>query len=1489
MSYTKEKVGAVFFAVLMATSMIAMPALAAGPGGDATNNRQNSATAQMPVGSGQADGPPGQTGGGPPGHADDEPPEQNERNGPPGHDRGDVNVTVPELEANTSIEALLNATERLNELDLENEAASTAANETAESVNASLGEYRQFEYVDSRTVFEHVADAQRSLVDLHDAVGGDDEVVVEEISRELYAASDRSARLTVTDAQKVVVANEDEFRNPGQRQSAESALGNAVNALERADETISADSSGQGQGAAHSVSPSDRANALTHLENAWKHGERALDTVEDNTEPTLSLSQNQAFERNGTVVVPLKATLSDVRPYAYDEADVTIDGDGEADDISLIAGESADSTATGMTLVDVGPEPKNVTATVTATHDADNNRSVKATTEIVIDADDVVPELPAPDEYQEVEITNESSGVSVDAAGNGLHETTLSVSDETPETDDPYRAGPMVRITNETPIDEATVEIPIDEGALDRDGNLSVMTWDPRSEEPWTPIETEIDHEAGVASADVDHFSFFSVFWVDDWEDETSDTITLDGNETDGDVGDGNQIEKSDFVFVIDVSGSMSGSRIVNARLAAQRFVGAFEDDEQGALVAFSSSSTLVEGLTTDHDALNSSIESLSAGGLTNTGSGLQEGIDELEANGWENRSQTIILLADGGTNRGPNPVGVASDAAEKGINISTVGLGSGIDENELRAIAGEANGDYYHVEDAEDLPDTFERVAENETGVDLTDTNGDGIPDLVADMDLSMPTGEPGVVGEPLELDRIALDTSDDGILDNETVDINYRIHEENNETKLTAQVTYAEHHPARVDTTGDGLTDAEQLDGWEIEVVDDPSDAQELMEPDDSVSNRDLSSYFQSRTVSANPLVSDTSGDGLSDTEERALGIDPEQTTTVADGIPDTEALDRPHEDPTVFSTTPPDVSLIDSDRSWTKGDISVDSDGEFNIGFEDPRDWDTPVDADRPGYLYEFDILVVDSLGIDRVELRQSGVTEFSETYASVSQVREDNISFYGEGERILTEFRGAETDVTAEDEVGNTGSKIVSSERSIAGRLATQAPLTSQRDLGRVSGLAHAGAELPDFVRLLVGDTEQLGEAIAEFSEEYMAAQQDPEPGSETEFWIDIARNMGADTHQTQARDNPEAQPTDTATDDVEHCIDQYVDGSEASEYCQFAAGWYEGYSTFVIVETVIGSKGALRGASSGDDLRRVLDDAGDNFDAAQELRRIDNPEAKTGQITYQIITDGGNPNIDAPAVTRQLREEHGIETAGGIQQALGELEGLRHVDELSASKQATLGARISKSSDPSAARTFVTELDDIGDVRYLLEETDISTTNRLVDWHANPSASRNIDPDLGANDLVHVAKYDDVMETTVVAREVRSDGTTNVLWLSKGTDEYGQQHIIKRHATGEITRDVDTDFYPVGGTVEKSGTQHSLPNNIDISEIDDMVYAGIKQGTRDPNDPAALVYNPSNHGFEQSGITEMRIVSFSTEEGITTAYPVDGPDVVTVPG
>uniref|UniRef100_A0A8A2VG66 VWA domain-containing protein n=1 Tax=Haloterrigena alkaliphila TaxID=2816475 RepID=A0A8A2VG66_9EURY len=506
---------------------------------------------------------------------------------------------------------------------------------------------------------------------------------------------------------------------------------------------------------------------------------------------------------------------------------MTIDG-GESRSVNLSASPLAGGTASGVTLIELDSTLDDRTVTVSAASTRDPDRTVEGTLTLSVDEDEVARPRPDPDEYREVSVSDPESGATVDVGGDGLHEGDISVTNRTPDTDPEYRAGPVVHIENRRPIDRATVRIPLDAGIDPNDENLTVVKWDPHDNETWRPVETTIDADEGVAIAEVESFSYFSIFLSDSNEPDNRglcytspgcDILTLKDEHLvtgGGDDGAGDP-QQTDFVFVMDESGSMSGSPIYYSRLAAKRFVDALLDGDRAGLVGYDSNANLLQELTRDHDSLNASIESLSAGGGTHTEAGLRTGLQHLEANGMENRSQVMLLLSDGKSNYGSYPRRVAEDAADRGIQISTVGLGNSIDEDELRSIADSTGGDYYHVADEKDLPETFERVAENESEPILKDTSDDGIPDAVADANLYVPDPRGGgIVDMPLSINPDVRDTSGDGLPDNEQVDTDYTVYQDDGEWKLRATVDEYHARPSKADTDGDTLTDYEERRLW-------------------------------------------------------------------------------------------------------------------------------------------------------------------------------------------------------------------------------------------------------------------------------------------------------------------------------------------------------------------------------------------------------------------------------------------------------------------------------------------------------------------------------------------------------------------------------------------------------------------------------------------------------------------------------------------------
>lgn len=224
-----------------------------------------------------------------------------------------------------------------------------------------------------------------------------------------------------------------------------------------------------------------------------------------------------------------------------------------------------------------------------------------------------------------------------------------------------------------------------------------------------------------------------------------------------------------------------------------------------------------------------------------------------------------------------------------------------------------------------------------------------------------------------------------------------------------------------------------------------------------------------------------------------------------------------------------------------------------------------------------------------------------------------------------------------------------------------------------------------------------------------------------------------------------------------------------------------------------------------------------------------------PHAKTTKLAHRLAADGGHEYIDYHGVAADLNRRG--YTSGKIVTAtdrLNDIDGAI-LRELSSSDQTALATRLASSPDGDTAVRFINDLEDVDDVRYFVDE-ELMTTNRLVDLYANKYRStgqtgniyyRHIDPALEASDLVYVAKNGDMSEARIIAREGQSPD--NVIWLEKGTDNYGRDHIVKRHATGELVKNVDTDFYPIGREIRKGGATYDIPNNMRIGEIDDLIY------------------------------------------------------------
>jgi Ca-activated chloride channel homolog len=143
-------------------------------------------------------------------------------------------------------------------------------------------------------------------------------------------------------------------------------------------------------------------------------------------------------------------------------------------------------------------------------------------------------------------------------------------------------------------------------------------------------------------------------------------------------------VGRASVMLVTDHSLSMEADdvqpdRLSAAQAAAHSFLGSLPKHVKVGAVAFSDTPDTVQAPSEDHAASRRVIDSQQPGGATDTGDALAVAIQALSgsASGGKRDPSSIILLSDGRTTTGRDPVGVAREAGKLHIPIYTVSLGT--------------------------------------------------------------------------------------------------------------------------------------------------------------------------------------------------------------------------------------------------------------------------------------------------------------------------------------------------------------------------------------------------------------------------------------------------------------------------------------------------------------------------------------------------------------------------------------------------------------------------------------------------------------------------------------------------------------------------------------------------------------------------------------------------------------------------------------------
>jgi Ca-activated chloride channel family protein len=170
------------------------------------------------------------------------------------------------------------------------------------------------------------------------------------------------------------------------------------------------------------------------------------------------------------------------------------------------------------------------------------------------------------------------------------------------------------------------------------------------------------------------------------------------------------------MAIVIDHSGSMAGEKIQQARQAARGIVDRLTADDRVALIQYDDDAqVLVASIAMDAEGkrrMREAIDRIADDGGTNLHGGMMLGIGEAKRAMGGERVNRVVLLSDGQANVGVvDPVAIARDAsnaADQGVRVTTIGLGLDYNEDLMEAVAENGRGAYYYVKDAGSLEAVF-------------------------------------------------------------------------------------------------------------------------------------------------------------------------------------------------------------------------------------------------------------------------------------------------------------------------------------------------------------------------------------------------------------------------------------------------------------------------------------------------------------------------------------------------------------------------------------------------------------------------------------------------------------------------------------------------------------------------------------------------------------------------------------------------------------
>lgn len=145
-------------------------------------------------------------------------------------------------------------------------------------------------------------------------------------------------------------------------------------------------------------------------------------------------------------------------------------------------------------------------------------------------------------------------------------------------------------------------------------------------------------------------------------------------------------------VLVVDVSGSMAGDPMTQAKRALSDFVGSLDPNDMVAIIAFDSTVRLVQDFTSDKTAATQAVSRLAPLGDTALYDAVIEATNKVSQATTERK--LVVLLGDGVATLNLTKRQPSIDAArQSGVTFISIGLGSALDRPYFNELSGATGG----------------------------------------------------------------------------------------------------------------------------------------------------------------------------------------------------------------------------------------------------------------------------------------------------------------------------------------------------------------------------------------------------------------------------------------------------------------------------------------------------------------------------------------------------------------------------------------------------------------------------------------------------------------------------------------------------------------------------------------------------------------------------------------------------------------------------